>query len=159
MPEIKGYLAFYWNRMDAWYEEEEEIFLHPRDPYKRVDVLKSSRHVRVVLPGEIIAESDRPHLLFETGLPPRYYLPEEDVRMDLLEQSESTSICPYKGKAVYWSARIGDEFFEDLAWSYPDPIVECPKIKGLLAFYPERVEEIVVDGEPAEKKTPKKREK
>jgi len=103
--------------MDAWYEEEEEIFLHPRDPYKRVDVLKSSRHVRVVLSGETIAESDRPHLLFETGLPPRYYFPEEDVRMDLLEQSESTSICPYKGKDVYLSAKIGDELFEDLAWS------------------------------------------
>ena len=141
--------------MDAWYEEEEEIFLHPRDPYKRVDVLKSSRHVRVVLSGETIAESDRPHLLFETGLPPRYYFPEEDVRMDLLEQSESTSICPYKGKAVYLSAKIGDELFEDLAWSYPDPIAESPKIKGLLAFYPERVEDIIVDGEPVKKKAPK----
>ncbi len=143
--------------MDAWYEEDEEVFLHPRDPYKRVDVLKSSRHIRVVLAGETIAESHCPHVLFETGLPPRYYLPEEDVRMEIMTQSGSSSVCPYKGSAVYWSAKLSGEVFEDIVWSYPDPIAECPKIRGLLAFYPERVEDIFVDGEPGEKRPPKEK--
>ncbi|MFC1491666.1 DUF427 domain-containing protein [Nitrospinota bacterium] len=142
--------------MDAWYEEEEEIFVHPRDPYKRVDVLKSARHVRVVIGGKTVAESSRPHLLFETALPTRYYLPKEDVRMDLLDPSERTSACPYKGKAVYWSAKIDGEVFEDIAWSYPDPVPECPNIKGLVSFYNESVDEIFVDGELVEKPAPKR---
>ncbi|MFP6870456.1 MAG: DUF427 domain-containing protein [Nitrospinota bacterium] len=137
--------------MDSWHEEEDEIFVHARDPYKRVDALGSSRHIRVLLGGETIAESRSPHLLFETGLPARYYLPEEDVRMDLLVRSERTSGCPYKGKAIYWSAKVNGETFEDVVWSYPDPLPECSKIKGLLAFYPDRVEDIFVDGEAAPK--------
>ncbi len=151
VPEIKDYVSFYWKMMDAWYEEDEEIFLHPRDPYKRVDVIQSSRHVRIIAGGETLAESARPRLLFETGCPTRYYFPEEDVRMALLISSEKTSICPYKGEAVYWSARAGGEVFEDVVWSYPGPISECPKIKGLLSFYNERVDEILVDGEAVEK--------
>ncbi len=96
--DIKGHVAFYWNKMDAWYEEEEEIFVHPRDPYKRIDVMPSSRHIRVVLGGEIVAESYRPYLLFETGLPTRYYLPQEDVRKDWLEPADSQSRCPYRNR-------------------------------------------------------------
>jgi uncharacterized protein (DUF427 family) len=148
--DIKGYVAFYWNKMDAWFEEDEEVFVHPRDPYKRVDVLHSSRHVRVVLAGETVADTHRPRLLFETSLPTRYYIPKLDVRMDLLEPTARTTRCPYKGQAVYWSAKIGDQVFENVVWSYPTAIPECPKIAGLLAFYNERAD-IYVDGELEEK--------
>ncbi len=144
---IRGYLAFEWNKMDAWYEEDEEVFVHPRDPYKRVDVLQSSRHVRVVVAGETIAETRCPRLLFETAYPTRYYIPKEDVRMDLLEPSPTTTRCPYKGVASYWSARVGDRVLRDLAWSYLDPIPDCPRIKGLICFFNERVDAIFVDGE------------
>ncbi len=133
--------------MDAWYEEEEEIFVHPRDPYKRVDVMQSSRHVRVVMAGETVAETRRYRLLFETGLPTRYYMPKEDVRADLLEPSSTTSRCPYKGLASYWSIKVGGKVFKDFVWTYPDPIPECPKIKDLLCFFNERVDAIYVDGE------------
>jgi uncharacterized protein (DUF427 family) len=144
--DIKGYLALYWNRMDAWFEEDDEVFAHPRDPYHRVDVLSSSRHVRVAVAGETLAETRRPWLLFETGLPTRYYLPKADVRMDLLVPTDRATQCPYKGRARYWSARVGDRVEEDLAWSYPFPIPECPKIQNLIAFYNERAD-IWVDGE------------
>jgi uncharacterized protein (DUF427 family) len=152
--DIGGYRAFYWQRMDGWYEEDDEVFAHPRDPYHRVDVLHSSRHIRVEIGGQTVAHSTRPRLLFETGLPTRYYLPVEDVRMDLLEPTETSSICPYKGTASYWRLR-GDRTGRDVAWSYLDPIPECPKIRGLIAFFNERVDALDVDGERLEKpKTP-----
>ncbi|HEY2988119.1 MAG TPA: DUF427 domain-containing protein [Candidatus Binatia bacterium] len=144
---IRGCFAFQWTSMDAWREEEEEIFVHPRDPYKRVDALQSSRHVRIVVAGETVADTRRPRLLFETGHPSRYYIPLDDIRQDLLLRSETTSRCPYKGPASYWSVKIGDKIFPDLAWSYLDPIAECPKIKGLLCFFQEREATIHVDGE------------
>jgi len=144
--DIKGYLALYWDRMDAWFEEDDEVFVHPRDPYHRVDVLSSSRHVRVAAAGQTLAETRRPWLLFETGLPTRYYLPKADVRMDLLAPTGSQTRCPYKGTARYWSATVGDTVEEDIAWSYPFPIPECPKIANLVAFYNERAD-IWVDGE------------
>jgi len=133
--------------MDSWHEEEEEIFVHPRDPYKRVDALQSSRHVMVTVSGETVAETRRPRLLFETGHPTRYYLPLDDVRRDLLLRSETISRCPYKGIASYWSVQLGEAVFQDLAWSYLDPIPECPKIKGLVCFFQEREASIRVDGE------------
>lgn len=143
---LRGHIAFYWSRMDAWYEEDDEVFVHPRDPYHRVDVLNSSRHVRVVVEGQVIAETDRPRLLFETGLPTRYYIPKLDVRMDLLEATDSVTACPYKGQACYWSVRASDQVVKDLVWSYPTTIAECPKIEGLLSFYNEKVD-LYVDGE------------
>jgi uncharacterized protein (DUF427 family) len=97
-PEMKGYLAFYWNQMDAWYEEDEQVFGHARDPYKRVEILPSSRHVRIVLGGVIIAETWHPRLLIETGLPTRVYIPEQDIRMDLLEPTE-TSLLRASGRS------------------------------------------------------------
>src|SRR5215204_6890080 len=106
-PPLAGYLAFYWRKMDHWYEEDEEVFVHPRDPYHRVDVLKSSRHVRVSVNGEVVAETDRPRILFETGLPPRYYITPEDVREDVLVESEKKTQCPYKGVASYHSVEAG----------------------------------------------------
>ncbi len=144
-------MAFYWDRMDTWMEEDEEIFGHPADPYHRVDVRASSRSVQVVLAGETVAETNRAHFLFETNNLTRYYIPKEDVRMDLLESSENQSVCPYKGDAVYWSARIDGELHEDVVWSYPDPRVECPRIKELMCFYNERVDDIFLDGAPVPK--------
>ena len=143
---IKDYVAFYWDRVDHWYEEDDEIFVHPRDPYKRVDVVNSSRHVQVILGGETIADTRRARFLFETRLPTRYYIPPEDVRMDLLAPSDRKTACPYKGRASYWSAKIGGGEFSDIVWSYPEPIPECPKIKGYLCFFNEQVDAIIVDG-------------
>lgn len=142
---LEGHIAFDWNAMDAWFEEDDRVFVHARDPYKRVDVLRSSRHVRIVIDGMTIAETHRPALLFETGLPTRYYIPLQDVRTDLLEASDSHTQCPYKGVASYWSVRA-KRVHKDIAWYYPFPIPECPKIEGLIAFYTERVEDIYVDG-------------
>lgn len=142
-----SHLAFYWDRVDAWLEEEEEIFVHPRNPYVRVDVLPSTRRVKVALGGTVLAETARPRLLFETGLPPRCYIPREDVRMELLSPSPTRTRCPYKGVASYFTARAGGKLVEDIAWSYEEPLPECPKIRGLLCFYPKRVDSLTVDGE------------
>ena len=137
--------------MDAWYEEDEQVYGHARDPYKRLEILPSSRHVRVVLGDQTIAETHHPRLLLETGGPTRYYLPEQDVRMDLLEASGTTTRCPYKGQASYWSARIGASVFKDIVWSYRDPLPACSPIAGLLCFFNERVDAIYVDDEPVPK--------
>jgi uncharacterized protein (DUF427 family) len=149
-PPIAGYLAFYWRMMDHWYEEDEEVFVHPRDPYHRVDVLESSRHVRVSVNGEDVAETDRPRILFETGLPPRYYITPEDVREDVLIKSEKNTQCPYKGVASYYSVDAGGGRVEDLVWYYPEPISEAAKIKGHVCFFNEKVD-LEVDGEGLER--------
>ena len=155
VAEIEDYLAFYWDRVERWLEEDEEIFVHARDPYKRIDTIPSSREVKVVVGGETVATSSHAHFLFETGLPTRYYMPREDVRLDLLRPSDKRSRCPYKGEAVYWSLEVGGKLHEDLVWSYPSPIPETPKIKDLLCFFNEAVDEITVDGEVIPKvKTP-----
>jgi uncharacterized protein (DUF427 family) len=142
---LDGHIAFYWNAVDAWYEEDEEVFVHPRDPYTRVDTVHSSRHVRVEVDGQTLAETTRPVLLFETGLPTRYYIPKLDVRMDLLEPTGTVTHCPYKGAASYWSLHVGDKTYRDFVWSYPRPIPEIPKIENLLCFYNEKVD-LYVDG-------------
>jgi uncharacterized protein (DUF427 family) len=146
-PNLQGYLALYWDQMDAWYEEEERVFAHARDPYARVDVLPSNRHVHVVLGGVTIADTQHPQVVLETGLPNRYYIPEQDVQMELLEPTETTSLCPYKGKASYWSARIGETVFKDIAWSYREPLPACSPIARSLCFFNERVDEVYVDDE------------
>ncbi|MET8155958.1 DUF427 domain-containing protein [Sphaerisporangium sp. NPDC005289] len=130
---------------DHWYEEAEEIFVHPRDPYKRVDALPSRRHVRVEVDGQVLAETDHPVLLFETGLPTRYYIPPEDVRFDLLTATEAHTRCPYKGIASYWSITRAGTAPPNVAWAYPDPIPAAAPIKDHVAFYNEAVD-IVVDG-------------
>jgi len=147
---IRDYVAFHWHKMDGWYEEEEELFVHARDPYKRVDTIISSRHIRVEIDGVTVADTQRPFLLFETDLPTRYYLPSEDVHMDLLQVTGTQTSCPYKGVASYWSVKIGHKVHKDVVWSYPDPIAEIPKIKGLLGFYNEKMD-IYVDGELEER--------
>jgi len=142
---LEGHIAFYWNAVDAWFEEDEQVFVHPRDPYTRVDTVHSSRHVRVEVDGETLAETNRPVLLFETGLPTRYYIPKLDVRMDLLEATDTVTHCPYKGDASYWNLQLGDKTYRDFVWSYPRPIPEIPKIENLLCFYNEHVD-LYVDG-------------
>jgi uncharacterized protein (DUF427 family) len=151
VPDLTGYVVVSWRDMDAWYEEDDEVYVHARDPYHRVDVLRSSRHVRVEMLGETVADTHRPRLLFETGLPTRYYIPRADVRMDLLVPSNTTSQCPYKGVAGYYGVRVGDKLARDLVWTYRFPIPECTKIEDLLCFFDERVDAVYVDGEPQPK--------
>jgi uncharacterized protein (DUF427 family) len=145
IEELTGTIRLDWDSMDAWFEEDEEVFSHPRDPHTRIDILPSSRHVRVVVDGVTIAESANPKLLFETGLQVRYYLPKTHVHMDLLTPSDTVTRCPYKGQAEYWSVRAGDEVLADLAWSYRTPLPESQAIAGLIAFYDEKVD-VYVDG-------------
>ncbi|HSD77314.1 MAG TPA: DUF427 domain-containing protein [Solirubrobacteraceae bacterium] len=145
IAELRDLIRLEWDAMDAWFEEDEQVFTHARDPYTRVDILASSRHVRVEVGGATIAESTSPRLLFETGLPVRYYLPRTHVRMDLLTPTDSVTHCPYKGQAEWWSVRAPDGVHDDLAWSYPRPLPESQKIAGLIAFYNERAD-IYVDG-------------
>lgn len=142
---IRGHIAFYWNRVDAWYEEEEEVFVHPRDPYKRVDAIRSSRHIEIFLNGAKLADSSHPVIVFETGVPVRYYLPESDVRTEFLSPSEHHTACPYKGTASYWNVNMGGETYDNLVWSYLRPIPEIAKIQGLYSFYNEKVD-VYVDG-------------
>jgi uncharacterized protein (DUF427 family) len=143
--ELRDTIRLDWRAMDAWFEEDEEVFTHPRDPYTRIDVLPSSRHIRVEVDGVTVAESTKPTLLFETHLPTRYYLPKTDVRIDLLTPSTKSSHCPYKGEAEYWSLETAGGVHENLAWSYRTPLPESQKIAGLVSFYNEKVD-LYVDG-------------
>jgi len=145
-PPLAPYAAFEWDFIDHWYEEDEEIFRHPRNPYKRVDAIRSSRRVEVIIGGATVADTRRAVFLFETGLPTRYYIPRDDVRSDILGPSERHTQCPYKGVAAYHSVTIGGEQFGDLVWYYPAPIDECRKITGRLAFFNEKVDAILIDG-------------
>jgi uncharacterized protein (DUF427 family) len=146
IEELRDLVRLDWHAMDAWFEEDEEVFTHPRDPYTRVDILASSRHVRVDVDGVTVAESGSPRLLFETGLPVRWYLPKPHVRLDLLVPSDTVTHCPYKGRAEHWSVRTPDgAAHPDLAWSYRAPLPESQKVAGLIAFYDEKVD-IHVDG-------------
>jgi uncharacterized protein (DUF427 family) len=148
-PPIGGLIAFYWDRVDRWLEEEEEVFFHPRDPYHRIDILPSSRQVRVLRKGTLLAQSDRAVVLFETGLPPRWYLPREDIVAELAPSDTHTG-CPYKGVAGYFSVVIDGHVTPDIVWTYADPRPEATPIKGLLAFYDERVD-VELDGVPQER--------
>ncbi|QBI19525.1 DUF427 domain-containing protein [Egibacter rhizosphaerae] len=142
---LRGYVRLDWGAMDAWFEEDEQVFVHPRDPYKRVDVLQSSRHVQIAVEGITIADSHQPRILFETGLPPRYYLPKPDVAMSCLEPTDTVTRCPYKGTASYYAVKVQGTRRPDLAWWYPAPTWESALIAGYVCFYDERVE-VTVDG-------------
>jgi uncharacterized protein (DUF427 family) len=144
---LRDVVRFDWNAMDEWLEEDEPVYVHPRSPYTRVDILSSSRHVEVVVDGVKVADSHKPTILFETGLPPRYYLPLSDVRTDLLTPTSTQSQCPYKGTANYWSLAVGGTTYEDILWTYRSPLPESQKVAGLVAFYNEKVD-LYVDGEP-----------
>lgn len=152
-PPLAGLAAFYFDRMDAWYEEDEELVGHMRDPFHRVDTRAGSRHVVVRVGGEVVAETNSPVMLFETGLPVRYYLPVDGVREDLLEPSETTSVCPYKGTASYASVRtggdrggdIGGDRAADVAWTYREPLGEALQVAGLWSFLGDDVDIDVTD--------------
>lgn len=146
IPELRDAVRLTWDAMDEWLEEDEPVYTHPRDPYTRVDVLASTRHVRVEVDGVTVADSRSPRMLFETHLPPRHYLPLSDVRTDLLRPSETVTHCPYKGAAGYFSVEMdGGRVFADLAWIYRYPLPESQKIAGLVAFFDERVD-VFLDG-------------
>lgn len=148
---LKGYVAFEWNKMDAWFEEMDQVFVHPRDPFLRIDTVSTDRHVKVVLNGQTVAESGRAVMLFEPGQPIRYYLPIADTRVELLRPSDTTSRCPYKGLANYYSVDVGGRVFKDVVWSYRAPTLESGKIAGMVAFYNEQVDAIFVGGEEVPK--------
>lgn len=135
-----------WNAMDAWFEEDEQVYVHPRDPYKRIDVLASSRHVRVEVDGVTVADSHRSHMLFETGLPTRYYLPKTDVRMDLLSPTDHLTRCPYKGTAEYYALTVDDTTHANAAWWYRHPTAESAAVAGYVCFYNEHAD-VHVDGQ------------
>jgi len=147
MAAVEGFWTFAWERGLSWFEEAFEVHVHARDPHKRVDVVPSDRHVVVELDGHVLAESRRPHALFESPLPTRWYLPLDDVNQDLLIPSDTVTMCPYKGTASYFSVRREDDDpLADVAWTYLDPIPECPRVKGLVAFFNEKVD-LIIDGE------------
>lgn len=147
IPILAGYLTFDWSALDSWFEEQEEVYVHPRDPRVRIDVLQSTRHIKVIIDNTTVAETRNPVLLFETGLPVRYYIPKADVRLALLVDSDHVTYCPYKGEARYYSVQAGDNIAENIAWYYQYPVIECAKIASHIAFYQERTGGIEVDGQ------------
>lgn len=144
---LAGTVRFQWEALEAWYEEDEQVFVHPRSPYVRVDALRSTRPVRVELDGVVLADSSSPVMVFETGLPTRYYLNRTDVDFTHLVPSDTVTACPYKGTTSgYWSVRIGGAQHADLAWAYDFPTRQLLPVTGLIAFYNEKVD-IVLDGQ------------
>jgi uncharacterized protein (DUF427 family) len=141
VPGLADTVRFEWSALDSWFEEDEQIFVHPRNPYARVDAIRSSRVVRVELNGAVLAESRSPVLVFETGLPTRYYVPRTDVDYTHLTASDTQTSCPYKGNTSgYWTAAVGDVTVPDVAWVYDFPTAPLLPIAGLIAFYNEKVD-------------------
>lgn len=146
IEELRGHVRLDWDAMTSWFEEDEEIFFTPRSPYTRLDILPSSRHVQVLAGDDVLAESTNAHVLHETGLAPRWYLPRVDVHMDRLGPGETFTYCPYKGTASYLATEIDGQQTE-VAWTYPTPLPESQRIAGLVAFDDRKVQ-VLVDGEP-----------
>jgi uncharacterized protein (DUF427 family) len=143
---LAGTVRFDWDALDAWFEEDEEVFVHPRNPYTRVDALRSARTVRIELDGVALAESSSPVMVFETGLPTRYYLNRTEVNFAHLQPTATVTSCPYKGKTSgYWSVCTGEAVHPDLAWAYDFPTRQLLPITGMVAFYNEKVD-ITIDG-------------
>ena len=143
---LNSYVALKWEKMDRWLEEDEEVRIHPRDPYHRIDVCHSSRHVRVEVNGETVAETHSPLLLFETGLPVRFYIRKTDIHMKLLHPTEHHTGCPYKGEASYYSVVTKGNEMKNVAWTYPYPNEEALKVKDHVAFFTEKLDNVFVDG-------------
>jgi uncharacterized protein (DUF427 family) len=144
-PDLDGYVILDFRAFDSWYEEDERIVAHPQDPFKRISVRPSSRLVRIEVDGQVLAESQRARLLFETGLPTRYYMPWQDLRNERLIPSDRHTYCAYKGRATYWSVDLDGRVLKNLVWTYKQPLHDALPVRDLLAFYNERVD-IVVDG-------------
>jgi len=149
---LAGHLGLEWDAVDEWFVEGEQVFGHPRDPYARIDVYRTTRHVRVLLDGVVLADTRRAKVLFETVLPPRYYIPAGDVRTDLLVPSPKITRCAYKGAASYWHVRSGNRLVEDLVWSYPSPQHDGEPVRDLFCFFNERVD-LELDGDVQERPT------
>ena len=154
-PDLADHVVLDWDAFDEWFEEAQPVIGHPHDPLARIDVLRSDRHVRVERDGTVLAESSRPRLLFETGLPVRFYLPPEDVRLDLLSPSVTRTTCAYKGIASYWAAPDTTatdtaDVPTDVAWTYSDPLPDAAPVTHMICFFDERVD-IVVDGERSDR--------
>ncbi len=145
-PDLAGYVILDWDAFTQWYEEDEPVMGHPHDPFDRIDCLRSSRRIQIAHEGVVLADTTRATLLFETPLPTRYYIPREDVAMHLLERTDSQTVCAYKGRASYWSARVGEAVLPDIAWSYEDPLHDAAPVRDLVAFFTERLD-LTVDGE------------
>ncbi len=143
-----GLVRFDFKAMDAWFEEEEQLFVHVRDPYVRVDVIESSRHVEVAVNGTLVAKTDRPRLVTETGLPGRWYIPRVDINLGLLEPSETQSSCGYKGQAKWWNLALpGQDVVPNVAWGYQRPVPNASKLAGLICFFAEKeTVETTIDG-------------
>ncbi len=144
-PDLPDHVRVDWQAVDRWFEEDIEVFVHPRSPYTRVDTLASSRHVIVRVGGVDVADTRKPTVLYETGLPPRWYIPAVDVRLDLLTPTDTTSGCPYKGFADYWKLTVDGVEHPDIVWSYATPLPESEAIAGMMCFYDDRVD-IEIDG-------------
>ena len=139
-------MAIKWEAVDCWLEEDEEVRIHPRDPYHRIDICKSSRHIKIIINEEVVAQTTCPVILFETGLPMRFYIRKTDINMKLLKTTDHQTGCPYKGTASYYSVVFNGNNFENIAWTYPFPNEETSGIKDLVAFYTERIDNVYVDG-------------
>jgi uncharacterized protein (DUF427 family) len=149
-PALADYVVLDFDAFDSWLEEDEPIVGHPRDPFHRVDIRSSSRHVRVLLGDRLLADSDSPVMVFETHLPIRFYLPREDVDSRALRPSARRTTCAYKGEAAYWSVQVDAYLVEDLVWSYAKPLPEADRLAGLMSFFDERVD-VIVDGRQRER--------
>ena len=143
LPELAGYVTVEWQAV-RWFEEDQEIFRHPRNVYKRIDTIPSSRLVEIFVGGRLVARTERAIFLFETGLITRYYFPAEDLLAGALAPSDLTTYCPYKGKAAYYHFDLDGKRHEDIVWYYPEPLAESGGIKSLISFYNEKIDEIRV---------------
>jgi uncharacterized protein (DUF427 family) len=141
---ITGRYAFYWHKVDAFFEENEKLVGHVRSPFHRIDTRATTRLARVIVGGEVVAESRRAVLLFETGIRPRVYIPRQDVSLERLSPSATRSFCPYKGEASYWSVTAGGKRFDDVVWCYERPFPEALAVQGLLAFWDEKIDAVEI---------------
>jgi len=143
--DLDGYVKIDFEAMDAWFEEDIQIYGHPKNPFTRIDILPSSRRVRVEIEGVTVAESSKCSFLYETGLRTRYYMPKTDVKLNYLTPSATTTKCPYKGEAQYYNVVIKGKEHKDLVWWYQYPTTESAAIAGLACFYNEKVD-VFVEG-------------
>jgi len=139
LREHDGHLIVPWEAVTEWFGEEAQLFGHARDPYHRIDVFPTTRHVRVLRDGELLAETWRAKALYETRLPVRWYMPIEDVRAELIPSRTKTR-CAYKGSASYFSVRVGDRVLDDLVWTYREPQLEAEPVRDYICFFNERVD-------------------
>jgi uncharacterized protein (DUF427 family) len=144
--DLSGYVVLDFDAFDEWLEEDEPIVGHPHDPFSRIDIRRSSDRVQIEIEGVVVADTTSARLLFETHITPRFYLPRDDVRMDMLTASSRRTVCAYKGFASYWSAVVNGRIHSDVAWTYENPLIDATDVTGLIAFFDERVD-VIRNGE------------